>query len=262
MGRGIQARHERCRAWWEPHIRCTREFIERSVPPSSSVAVLGAGRLLDLDLDLLSEQCTEVHLFDADPTCVAEWKRHAGRRYNKSVIPHTVDLTDTLEAWSREIRVVSHADYERALGQLVAPLPTWAETNFDGVLSLNLLGQIPLYWRDRVLAMKPELTDAEWGALVASMGRLQRRHIEAVRSASRAWSILISDTEYYFYHVDESLWRVEPAIFDATLTDGNFGLENSSSVTKDSWLWHIVPQFVESDHEGEIHRVEARVMQW
>jgi hypothetical protein len=226
------------------------------------VAVLGAGRLLDVDLELLCERCAEVHLFDADPSCIAEWKRQAGRRYNERVIPHVLDLTDTLDTWSRATRGLFHADYERALGQLVAPVPTWAETNFDGVLSLNLLGQIPLYWRDRVLAMKPELTDAEWESLVVSMGRLQRAHIEAVRSASQAWSIVISDTEYYFYHVDESLWRVEPAIFDVGLLGGDFGLGEPRSGTNDSWLWHIAPQFVESDHEGEIHRVEARFMRW
>jgi hypothetical protein len=226
------------------------------------VAVLGAGRLLDLDLELLCERCSEIHLFDADPTCVTEWKRQAGRRYNKSVIPHTVDLTEVLESWSQALRAASHTEYERVLGELIAPVPTWTESNFDGVISLNLLGQIPLYWRDRVVAMKAALADPEWEALVVSMGRLQRAHIQALQGSSSVWTLLISDTEYYFYHVDESLWRVEPAIFDPDLMEGTFGLGHARSVVKDSWLWHIAPQFVESDQEGEIHRVEARFLRW
>jgi hypothetical protein len=110
--------------------------------------------------------------------------------------------------------------------------------------------------------MKPSLDDSEWKALVFSMGRLQRSHWCALQNESTKWTIVISDTEYYFYHVDESHWRVEPAIFDAQLADTIFGSRVAPSVHRDSWLWHIAPQFIESDEEGEIHRVEARYIQW
>ncbi len=261
MGQGIQGRYERCRGWWEPHIRCTREFLESSVPQSSRIAVLGAGRLLDINLGMLRARCEEVHLYDADPLCVAEWKRQAGREYGRSVLPHLVDITGTLEEWHRIVGGASPDQYVQCLSALEAPLPTWRNEGFDGIISLNLLGQIPLYWRDRVLRMKRELSTAEWSALIDSMGRLQHAHMQALQESSGVWSIVISDTEYYFYHVDESDWRVESAIFDPRVLETLKATVTPRSGKRDSWLWHLAPQFIESDEEGEIHRVEAAFMQ-
>jgi hypothetical protein len=70
----------------------------------------------------------------------------------------------------------------------------------------------------------------------------------------QCWSILITDTEYYFYHSDDSEWRVESALCgDAKEVYRTLRGER----TRDRWLWHVAPQFVESDDEGEIHLVEA-----
>jgi hypothetical protein len=87
------------------------------------------------------------------------------------------------------------------------------------------------------------------------MAALQEAHLNGLLTARHAWSILLTDSEYYFYHVDESHWRIEPALFgrSAELLSAKF-----SSKDDLAWLWHIAPQFVESDSEGEIHRVEAR----
>ncbi len=219
--------------------------------------MLGAGRLLDADLTMLCARCDEVHLFDADPSCVTEWKHQAGRGYGRRVIPHVVDITGTIEEWSRIIRSASPDKCEQCLSALEAPLPKWSDDGFDGIISLNLLGQIPLYWRDRVLRMRRELSPAEWSALSGSMGRLQRAHLQALRESSAAWSIVISDTEYYFYHVDESHWRVESAVFDPLVRESLEAATAARLGERESWLWHLAPQFIESDEEGEIHRVEA-----
>jgi hypothetical protein len=66
--------------------------------------------------------------------------------------------------------------------------------------------------------------------------------------------VTITDTEYYFYTVDSALWRVEPA-----LHGGAEGVLQSfaTGAPRAAWLWHLAPQFVEDDAEGEIHRVEA-----
>jgi hypothetical protein len=67
---------------------------------------------------------------------------------------------------------------------------------------------------------------------------------------------MATDTEYYFYQSDRSEWRVESALFGEALPVYK---ELFGASVSDAWLWHIAPQFVESDDEGEIHRVEASV---
>jgi hypothetical protein len=257
MGRGIEDRFSRCKKWWEPHLACSRDFIQMYLPKtSSSIAVLGAGRLFDLDLELLLKRSQTVHLFDADPANVAWWRKAAGALYEKRVFGHIQDCTNSIEEWSANLRgKTTKEDLSGFLRACRAPLPAWSGNSFDGIISLNILGQIPLYWRDRVLEAKPELSENEWDALIASMSELQRRHIEGVLTQPEAWSILITDTEYYFYHSDESNWRIEPALFGDVLQvlQKCYGQAGFA----DAWLWHLAPQYIECDEEGEMHRVEA-----
>jgi hypothetical protein len=256
MGRGIEGRYERCRRWWEPHLACTREFIEEHLPPSQTVAVLGAGRLLDVDLGVILERCAEVHLYDADPSCVAAWKRQAGGAYGRRVLGFQSDITDTMEKWSRG------ADAAQARGMLAAflrdckaPVPQWSHREYSGVISLNVLGQIPLYWRDRIATLAPNTIGDIWRDLEHAMAELQRAHVDGVLTPPGAWSILITDSEYYFYQSEQSQWRMEPALFG-----GVSDLVHAAYAAGDgckSWLWHVAPQYVECEHEGEIHKVEA-----
>lgn len=258
MGRGIASRYQRCHEWWAPHLRCTGEFLRQHVPLSERVAVLGAGRLLDLDLSWLLSRAREVHLFDADPGCVGVWRAKAGPEFRRRVVPHLEDLTSCLDQWTRPVqaevrggRLVSYVEGLRA------PQPTWSRAAFDGIISLNLLGQIPLYWRDRVLSRQPSLSSEEGRALANSMGELQRAHLAALKPPPGGWRILITDTEYYFYSVDTVPWRVEPALHGRAET----ALRRlTAAAPQEAWLWHLAPQFVEDDTEGEIHRVEAFVV--
>jgi hypothetical protein len=215
------------------------------------VAVLGAGRLLDLDLGYLLQRCEVVELFDADPGVIRHWREAAGSLYGKRVIGHLVDLTDCLKSWTKgysaALRRGAGADYLRGVE---APTPVWGRGAYDGVISLNLLGQLPLYWRDRVLRLGCD----DQGALIDSMAALQLAHLGALLRLERAWKIVITDTEYYFYHVDQSHWRVEPALFGEAPDIFN---RDFADKTKQAWLWHIAPQFIECATEGEIHRVEG-----
>jgi hypothetical protein len=258
MGSAIEQRHARCKAWWEPHLRCTREFIAQHIEDGSRVAILGAGRLFDLDLALLLERATEVHLFDADPACLSLWRAKAGSAFRRRVVPHIVDLTGILDEWTRPLRaVLRKGDLAGYLSELRAPEPTWAQGVFDGLISLNVAGQIPLYWRDRVLGFKASLTNQEHTALVHSMAELQSAHLRALSSAAGAFRILVTDTEYYYYESDCSVWEVEGALHGYSMSVFNQSFPKEGG---ESWLWHLAPQYIESDHEGEIHRVEARII--
>jgi hypothetical protein len=257
MGRAIEQRYERCAGWWRRHLELTSSFIATRAPQAASVAVLGAGRLLDIDVGGLLSRCCTVHLFDADPSAVSRWRRVCGREYGKRVIGHTVDLTDTMQVWTKGLAAAIRTDSLREfLDSCVAPVPAWAHEKFDGYISLNILGQIPLYWRDRVVGSAGALSGEQWLALEGAMGRLQVAHMQGLELRPSAWSILVTDTEYYFYQGDQSEWRVEPALYGSAQAAYEAHVARGVDVT---WLWHIAPQFVEADDEGEIHRVEASV---
>ncbi len=257
MGRAIEERYARCKEWWEPHLSCTREFIAHNLGRCSRLAVLGAGRLLDLDLSALLERAREVHLFDADPECISRWRVAAGADFRRRVIPHIEDATGVLAAWTQPLKAVARrgtlAEY---LWDLEAVEPQWARGEFDAIISLNIAGQIPLYWRDRVLAVKASLTASESAALESSMSELQCAHMRALAADAQALRIVVTDTEYYYYDVDQPEWEVEGALYGDSAALFNEFFERGSS---SCWLWHLAPQYIESDNEGEIHRVEARV---
>lgn len=258
MGRAIAARHLRCRDWWAPHLSCSRSFIREKLPrEGQTVAVLGAGRLLDIDLEELLDRYQEIHLFDADPGCRRIWKKRYPARYDKTVFGHTVDITECLTDWTDIIRgASSKEDLQNRLQGLQAPSPKWGGSGFDGCISLNILSQIPLYWRDRVMQMYPRWELQSSPQLSASMDALQSMHLHAVARNSIRWSALLTDTEYYFYHVDSSEWSVESALFASTQELYRSEYQNAQG---ESWWWHLAPQFIEDSQVGEIHRIEAVV---
>lgn len=259
MGKGIEARHKRCADYWAPHISCTKNFITRHVTPGGSIAILGAGRLLDIDLSALLPLFSEVHLYDADPCAVAAWKRVSGAAYGRTVFGHTEDITNSLATWTSGLSKASkRGELTEYLDGLVTRPGQWESFGFDGVISLNVIGQLPLYWRDRVLELTDTLSRDEERALVDSMARLQTAHVAALKRAPKAWAIAITDTEYYSYQVDYPQWEVTDALHGETRASLNHTEHGTTIVEHDAWLWHLAPQFVESDTEGAIHRVEAR----
>jgi hypothetical protein len=255
MGSAIEQRFRRCASWWRPHLEATAHFVSHNIPESNSVAVLGAGRLLDIDLLGLLSRCRSVHLFDADSSAVSRWRSVSGREYGRRVFGHVLDLTGSMQSWTKGLAAASRGGaLTEYLQRCETSVPSWAHESFDGYISLNILGQIPLYWRDRVFMVKQDLLDGEAVALEISMGRLQCAHLEGLAARSTPWAILITDTEYYSYRSDESEWRVESALCgDAKEVYRTL----CSGCARDRWLWHVAPQFVEDDDEGEIHLVEA-----
>ncbi len=257
MGAGIAGRYERCRPWWEPHLQLTSEFVRSATRPAKKVAVLGAGRLLDIDLRSLLASCEQVHLFDSDPSAVPHWRAALTSQDRRRTVFRIEDVTNSLGAWSKALKSrAARRDPVGTLGSLAAVQPGWTLEGFDGVVSLNILGQLPLYWRDRFLNRFPSPTNEMKDVLEITMGRLQEAHLAGLKESLAEWTVAVTDTEYYHYTVEESQWLVETALFGrarqmwAELGDGQ---------RKDAWLWHLAPQFVESPHAGEIHRVEATV---
>jgi len=232
----------------------------KSLTPSQNVAVLGAGRLLDLDLSAICAQSECVSLFDGDRGCRAVWRAASGAAFGRSVLARIEDVTGALSGWNKALKAhCSESDLGSFLRSLRAPRPTWSREPFDTIISLNLLGQIPLYWRDSVRAAKKQLSDTEEEALDASMGELQRAHLEGLITSGARRVIAIFDTEYYFYQASACEWRVEPALRGDAAQSMKLLVPGRMECAQDSWLWHVAPHYVEQDDEGEIHRVEAYV---
>jgi len=263
MGAGIEARYDRCRDFWEPHLRLSREFVSvalAGMSPGARVAILGAGRLLDVPLAALLDEGREVHLFDIDPGCARVWAK-AGR--GRAVVPHLTDLTGSFVAWTEQLeRCVRSAgcrcsDVESLLSEL-SPGSTVPLDGFGLVVSLNLLSQIPIYWRDRVEAAVRRL-DPRWSdepsferALAESCRRLQAHHLRSLAASGARQIVILTDTDFFYYRRDEARWQSE-----ASLYIGPVELVGYAPLRRDSWLWHIAPQGVEEQAYGSIHRVAA-----
>lgn len=121
MGFGIEARRKRFASAWEYHLQACKSFQQKHLGQNNgdkSIAVLGAGRLYDLNIDVTS-RFSEIHLFDKDPTVLPYWEAFR-EQSNGSVEFHISDICEV-------------------------------ETlNYDVIISLNILSQLSLYNQDEV----------------------------------------------------------------------------------------------------------------
>ncbi|RIL03087.1 MAG: hypothetical protein DCC75_13050 [Proteobacteria bacterium] len=273
-GLGIEARFERCKPYWAKHLELTKAFQAASLGEArraGSLAVLGAGRLLDLDLEALSRKFAQIHLFDADPGSLPFWKKAAGDLGSNCKLEfHLADLSGVLQSWTALLREALKRGSEMAvielLNSLSEPDVPAPPLRFDCLISLNLLSQIALFWRDRVhdlVKRNLKIDTDENGlyrselqpALERSMILLENQHLKLLSSWEAEEVILICDIERYYYQSDKAPWLCERAISaDLPAMLGNLELCNHPW----SWLWHIAPQGVEQSSYGIIHRVEGR----
>ncbi len=271
MSFGIDARYARCKPFWARHIAICKELQSKllvRVPSGSSVAVLGAGRLFDIDVELLCQRAGRICLYDADPSLVPYWRRaFAGREFE----PHITDLTGTLTAWTETLVTAlkqrpNIAGVIDVLNGLTQNLQAPPKIECDVILSLNVLSQLPIYWRDRVtqlltkrLRLKTDqhgnFPDELLSALDNSMAALQRQHLEILQDSSARWILLSSDLHFMYYVTSHAHWQVDPAIHCA-MTDPPLG-SPYRLLERDSWLWHIAPQHLENAEHGAIHEVQA-----
>lgn len=272
MGEGIGARYKRCKRWWQPHLEMTKSFVKTSLAgreEGSSIAILGAGRLLDVDVDWLLSSFNKIFLVDADPSAARYWRKVIRKaRPNQHVEGMICDVTGVIDSWSTQLASLGSGrtfldNLKRSdLFQCrLVDLP-----RCDYVVSLNLLSQISLYWRDRVTDCitahgLPEDDDFEselHRVIDTHALRLEDYHLSVLQSAAQHGFLVISDVEFYYYHRDLAEWQVEIAL-DQQISQllGAPSINNFKAQRRDCWLWHLAPQGVEAPDHGEIHRVEA-----
>jgi len=256
MGLGIEARYKRCQRYWDKHLASTKCFIDEVTEGAEGrCSVLGAGRLLDVDISLLCERFDEVRLYDLDPTVLPFWKRVQVRFPQLHL--HQMDITGSLTHWTNELKKVGRKASGEEVASLLSSLSTYSvEVSADTIISLNILSQLSIYWRERVESMTrgrdldEELLD---NALSGNQRALESAHLEVLRQATRN-VILVSDEYFHYYTRDSSEWLTEPALsLDLPLKlEDPFHLERTSR-----WFWHIAPQGIEQEGYGVIHEVSA-----
>ena len=114
--------------------------------------MLGAGRLIDVNLEALRNS-KSISLFDADPSCVSTWRRKLfGFKAKKEFLVE--ELTQTLDAWSKDLENLLSSNNPQDLklisflNSLKAPDVDLIGSPYDCIISVNLLSQIIVYWRD------------------------------------------------------------------------------------------------------------------
>ncbi len=276
MSLGIRSRSRKMAAFWRAHLDLSRSFINSNLEIATKdknireIVVLGAGALLDLDCKTLDSYPSSIRLVDVDPT-VEKFSRglFPKARAANQFAWQTADVTGVMDRWTTELKLFVKATpdiqdvcrFFRELSSEASPVKIGGDSC---VISLNLMGQLGVYWRDRAfhilrpttyyLDNKGDLLPQIDEALSSSVKRLEEAHVDLLQAAR--FIILITDIRYYYYRKDIAPWQVEDALtsFDLSMQLKDRGF---IPVNFNSWLWHISPQGLGDPTYGEIHEVHA-----
>lgn len=284
-GFGIEARFSRHKKAWHPHLSSCKDFLIKSIEENrllqntafKDICILGAGRLLDIPQLSFSKNFDKIYLVDADPTCMSAWQKFK-RNSQAEVAFEFSDISSRLEQWSdslilffknQKIQNTSNLEslittnLEFLLNQTIQK--QWPCPKTEIIVSLNLLSQIGVYWRDRVfsifkkycpqLIIDDQIHSKQIELIISKMiNLLESEHLELLLNSKAKFIITLYDDELYYYSKKQSQWQTENAIS----TQSDLNLPGFKTTHSKCWLWHIVPQGSEHKDYGEIHRVQAR----
>jgi len=264
MGIGIAARHERCEKYWRTHLDASKAFQRKSIlsaPQSGTAVILGAGRLLDVAIDEFLQKCRRVECIDADPSA----RISALSRLKNGGSYLVKEITGVLGEWTTEVNeCVTQEDVTKTLSNLVDQ--EWRPLTYpsDILLSVNLLSQIPIYWRDRVHQILKSKLSIETDdhdklpqvfeeLLQSTMRKLQTIHVRQITQSEAKLLIVIYDTAFHFY-TDAGVFLTEPALLIREEFPGY------SKIDEATWSWEIAPKGIEFAAYGVRHDVKAVVL--
>lgn len=210
-GFGIEARFKQGR--WEEHLNKSKLFISDSlmrIGKVQSILVLGAGRLYDCDLHVLSMFCDEIILIDADPRSVASWPKKVGEARVSALCK---DVTGVFHSWGQTLR--------NGGGEFLDPTEP-AFPKADIIISLNLKSQLSVLFREYVGKSILELET-----------RLQRNHYLDVFKQSEKACLFLHDLSYSYLRdglaIERESLDIAPIEMDA---------EFSEILTRE-WVWNL-----------------------
>ncbi len=260
QGQGITRRRQKFAREWDTHLKrsCAVQAEWLGKHPDSTVLILGAGRLVDCDLPFLLGNNTEVFLVDADPGCEALYQR-LKRAHQRQLNFEISDITGLLATWTATLK--KRMGWEETLETLRSLAGSGVSqlqllTQGELALSLNILSQIPIIWRDYVERLLMNRfgkkfvleNDAAWLEAFAPCGRyLIEKHLADLENASYQSLLVITDVEYATYSgematgespitwtrtqggADSKLivgeWKEGPELRDAEVSPSLFGVD-------------------------------------
>lgn len=220
QGIGIRRRAKLLKEHWAPHISACLKLIEnwaQTIPANShSLIIVGAGALHDVDLWSLSKRFTTITLLDADPRCVPVWQKVQTELPNVGY--QLGDVTGLLHPWTEYLvqnLQQNSGGWPEAL-RLLKEFPRLPHASLFAqdpvplaVLSLNILSQLPIIWREIVEESLEKHFGSKWVAtheqewLVAysdSASYLIKEHLQSLGRSLANELLLITDVEYASYH--------------------------------------------------------------
>ena len=269
MGLGIQARYRRYMSEWGPHLNNTKLFIEQeitSLKNPGAIAVLGAGRLLDFPANILNSGRYEFDLFDYDPSLMPIWL-NLRRSHHSLKGLYCRDVTGVLELWTKRLRQLSTRTSIKEFMLALANLPPtdppiFRLDRYSCVVSLNVLSQLGLYWRDRVMgilvergivsSLDQEIPLEIEEALQINIVALEKSHLAMLNQSGAERIVVVSDTNYLYYRSDVKVVQKVVAI------ESEIQLLNYQVKKETTWDWQIAPVGAEGRDYGEMHQVVAK----
>ena len=235
MGLGIEQRSRRLHRFWEKHLEHSRAFQKTWLdnrPPeypaarraSARAVVLGAGLLLDTDLVRLSQSFSEITLVDANPMLTRGWEKAAHNCPGTAVQARVLEISGRVHTWLQRLEEIlagcrkdslediRHAIDDAACGDSFTSSPLLSTLKAPGkdtvVISLNVLSQLPILWRDAAERILRKQCGKLWveknkkdlaEALARSANCLIREHFLHLHAADPAAILLLTDVEYCTY---------------------------------------------------------------
>ena len=270
-GIGIRERNRRIGHFWKRHLESCRAFQRKALEdlgPISSVFIPGCGELLDIDIEHLALNSESIHCLDANPLAEKSVKRRA-KPFGKSgarVSFSTEDISGVMDEWTERLCDISRKTKDsKEIASFIKSLdaPRLSYPEHELVLSINVLSQIPIFWKDRAadlilknagISIEGDDCDEDLKlALESSYGKLQKQHIELLAHSASKAIIFISDTSFTYYGASSHEWDEDRAIFcDWPPHFNSFDLR-----FYENWNWDIAPQGFEFRDFGSMHPVSA-----
>lgn len=216
----MEARHQRCYLQWQSHYTQCQKSILKAVnlcQKTRQILIFGAGSLLDIPLEQISQRFERVVLIDL--FFLRSAKRIAQKYGNVELVEY--DISESLEAL---FLGTTH---------IASPKFKLDEGDVDCVVSLNLVTQVPLVpvrWLLNQYDIDEMQADQIGKALIQA-------HLTYLNQFNHVVKCLIADREMLEMDRDGKLLeRLDPA-WDIALPEYD-----------ESWYWEVIP-FGESYHD-------------
>lgn len=290
QGFGLEHRYRRYSRHWRDHLATSRavqqRFFQSLAHEVDELVVLGAGRLYDFNKSAAIERFRGLSLYDADPSVLATWDK-LRRRFSGEIHSNLCELTGVLATWRKALyeqfaclQAEQHATrWQEALHAIAAipeeippsvnPLLPPVGSGKRGILSLNILSQIPLAWQRITEAALTRCfsrafvneREDEWIASYIHGGaRLIQHHLASIFSVDAEGVLLITDVSYS-EKGDEAVDRNA----DGSVCSLMCGVDLDSELKKylgcyengpqRGWQWQLTP--VWSSQGAETHAVQS-----